>query len=257
MLPCNVVGRTRINEQAAYEAARWLANMSHELRTPLNAIIGFSELMLRSMDGLSERQIAYAGDIHRSGRHLLEIVGDVLTLTGLETGSLPLVIEPVDLAALMELCADRLRTAERPMKVRLEITQIGEPFSVLGDPNAFREMFCKLIANAARSGPANAPVQVVLSGSKDGGAMVAISNTGSAARRETITHTLRPLECRDATIAQEFCNSGIGLILVKKLVELHDGVLSVHNSADNGTTVGVEFPSKRVLALEPASKAAG
>ena len=230
--------------------------LGHELRTPLNAIIGFSELMLKSVGELSDQHVGYAGDIHRSGRHLLRMITDVLNLTMLGTNALPLSAEPIDIARLLGRCERRLECAEAQRKMQLDINQIGAPRLVFGDPEIVEDILLRAIVAVTRDAPEEI-VRVDLSGTPDGGLMVAVTGGAQDLESGTIDRTLKPFQADDALVAHDWGGNAIGLVLVQKLVELYDGSLLTSAPIDAGTTIAVAFPRTRVALVEPNQVAIG
>jgi PAS domain S-box-containing protein len=242
-------------EGANRAKSAFLANMSHELRTPLNAIIGFSELMMNETFGPigNARYADYLNDVHQSGRHLLEIINDILDLSKVEAGKVALREEPVVLSKVIDDCqrliGERVRAGN--LKTRIDIAP-NLP-AIRADDVRMKQVLINLMANAVKFTPAGGTVTVAAMAAPDGGVMIKVSDTGIGMRAEDIPIALQPFGQIDSSLSRKHEGTGLGLPLVKALIELHDGKLSIESSPGKGTTVTITLPRSRVLSDIAAS----
>ncbi len=228
-------------EEASRAKSSFLARMSHELRTPLNAIIGFSEFMKEQMAGplANPKYLEYAGDIHRSGLHLLDLVNDILDLAKVEAGGYELRIEEVDLHAVVERSVSMLALMAEKRGVRIR-TEVPVPCRLAADERALTQILLNLLSNAVKFSHRGA--NVTLSVVQDDGVIIVVGDDGIGMRPEDIPKVLEPFGQLAGAETLGEPGTGIGLPLSKGLVELHCGTLSIESEPGKGTRVTVHFP---------------
>jgi len=228
--------------------SNFLANMSHELRTPLNAIIGFSELLEdRTFGELNERQQRYVSNVHSSGRHLLQLVNDILDLAKIEAGRLMLEPESVDMNALlhdMQRGMEPLAVAKRQTLV----LQVADDLPRLtADQAKVKQILYNLLSNAikftkegGRIGVRAMPVR-----GDDGGdqVQVAVWDTGVGIAEEDLHRIFLEFEQVDSTYARQQQGTGLGLALTRRLVEAHGGCITVESAVGQGSTFTFVLPA--------------
>ena len=244
-------------EAASAAKSRFLANMSHELRTPLNAVIGFSEILSGELFGAlgDKRYKGYAGDILKSGRHLLEVINNVLDLARSESGSIEIEVRSLDLAALLNECA--IDTRERCEAARISfVTSIGaSPITVDGDEAKLKQVIRNLLSNAAKFTDAGGTVS--LSVREDGDAVeVEVRDTGIGMTQMDVETALTPFAQVDLRLERRYEGAGIGLPLAKAFVELHGGTMALRSEPGHGTVVTVRLPLKVESAQAPRQELA-
>lgn len=239
--------------------SEFLANTSHELRTPLNAIIGFSDILCREMFGPLgvARYREYAGAINESGRHLLDIINDILDLSKLEAGRHELREEWVDLAdvvgATMRLVKER---ADDGGVVLTKDVPGGLP-QVWGDERKLKQIFTNLLSNAIKFTPEGGWVEIRIRAARHGGLSVTVQDTGIGMSAEEIEIALSPFGQVDGSLDRKYEGTGLGLPITKGLIELHGGSLQVASEPGNGTDVTVRLPPERCMAIDALSDRAG
>jgi len=243
-------------ETASRAKSEFLANMSHELRTPLNAIIGFSEIMLRQTFGSigSPRYAAYAKDIHESGTHLLKLIGDILDLSKIEAGKQELHLEDVDLAEFVAACLPLVRERVKESGLRL-VTRVKDDLPKFrADERAVKQILINLLSNAVKFTPAGGTVTVAAKVGRDGNLMLSVSDTGIGMAARDIPKVLTPFAQLESPLTRTQPGSGLGLPLVRSLVELHGGSLSLDSQPGVGTKVTIVFPLPPIDRRQPAPR---
>lgn len=245
-------GRRRA-EEANLAKSRFLATMSHELRTPLNAILGFSEVMKNELFGPHSvpSYKSYSNDIHSSGEHLLMLINEILDLSRVEAGRYELKEEAVSLATVVEDCTHllSLRAKKREIAV-LEQVEDGLP-RIWADERAMRQVTLNLLTNAIKFTPQGGTISIKVGWTGAGGQYVAIRDTGPGIPPEEIPVVLSSFG--RGTMAQKNADegSGLGLPIVKGLVELHGGTFTLKSEVRVGTEVIFIMPPQRVMAALP------
>lgn len=239
----------RRDKEAAEEANRaksqFLANMSHELRTPLNAIIGFSEILHdRTFGELTPKQERYVGNILSSGRHLLQLINDILDLSKIEAGRVQL-----DYAAFSPLTA--VRTVDNLVKALLQKKNITLEVEggttlppLIADQAKFKQVLYNLISNAIKFTPENGKVTVVLATAGNGSFLqVDVKDTGIGIKKEDQDRIFREFEQVDNSYSRQQQGTGLGLALVKKFIEMHGGRIWVSSEGEGqGSTFSFTVP---------------
>ncbi len=232
-------------ENAAAEAemrvrTRFLAHMCHELRTPLNAVIGFSELLMvmRGRGDRSSKGAEYAADIHGAGRHLLEIVDDILSLARLEAGASAVVADDVDLADLARGCVDLIKLDA--VSKEIAVTVVGAA-SVRSDARALRRIILNLLSNAVKFVRRSGSVTVTLSTAAEG-AQIRVRDDGIGIAAAELPHVFAPFARGAAEVARRYDGTGLGLHVCQQFVRALGGTISVASTPGAGTTVTVLIP---------------
>lgn len=236
------IKKAKKHAEAASEAkTRFLANMSHELRTPLHAIIGFSEIISgESLGKLENRQyVDFANDILKSGRHLLEIINDVLDFAKTEARQFALHPEDVDLCGELSVCARMVASQCATAQLEFSAVLPGHPVLVRGEPAKLRQIFLNLLSNAIKFSKPGGSVSVSAALLRNGLIRVDVSDKGIGMRPEDIPVALSPFGQIDNKLDRKYEGAGLGLALSKRLVELHGGTLSIDSEPGRGTTVSV------------------
>jgi two-component system cell cycle sensor histidine kinase PleC len=236
-------------EEANLAKSRFLATMSHELRTPLNAILGFSEIMRAEILGphANPTYKDYAGDIHQSGQHLLNLINEILDISRIEAGRYELRESPLDLARVVEDCQRllRLRAENKGLKL-IEACEPDLP-QLWADEQALRQICLNLLSNAIKFTPRGGTVTVKIGRTPSGGQYLNVKDTGPGIPESEIPRVLKSFG--QGSIAQESAEggTGLGLPITKGLTELHDGTFELKSRLRHGTEVIVAFPKKRVM----------
>jgi two-component system cell cycle sensor histidine kinase PleC len=240
-------------EEANLAKSRFLATMSHELRTPLNAILGFSEVMKAELFGAHSVPAykEYSEDIHSSGQHLLMLINEILDLSRVEAGRYELKEESVALIHIVEECRHLLamRAKNRGISV---IESLDEALPrIWVDERAVRQVTLNLLSNAIKFTPQGGSVTIKVGWTSPGGQYLSIRDTGPGIPEEEIPVVLSSFG--RGSLAQKNAEegTGLGLPIVKGLVELHGGEFKLLSKVREGTEVIVIFPPERVMNALP------
>ena len=237
--------KSRQLEVANQHKSEFLANMSHELRTPLNAIIGFSEVLLERLFGeLNDKQEDYLKDIHSSGRHLLQLINDILDLSKVEAGRMELDAATFDLPSAIANAMTLIR--ERAQRHGITLAFDADPAlgEIVADERKFKQILLNLLSNAVKFTPDGGRIEVKAHRDADN-VVVAVHDTGigiAPEDQEAVFEEFRQVG-RNYTNKQE--GTGLGLALTRKFVELHGGRIWVESEPGKGSTFTFTIPTKR------------
>jgi PAS domain S-box-containing protein len=234
-------------EAANRAKSEFLANMSHELRTPLNAIIGFSELITAQPFGKIEPRYAeFAQDILSSGRHLLDLINDLLDMSKIEAGQFDLADEQIDLLPLIRACLTMMGPRAAEGKVSVACADQVASVVLRADRRAARQIVLNLVSNAVKFTPEGGSVTVWVE-SEDGGVAIVVEDTGIGIEQDALDRLCEPFQQVDASISRRFGGTGLGLAITRKLLAMHGGVLRFESEPGRGTTVWAKFPKDRIV----------
>jgi PAS domain S-box-containing protein len=241
----------RIAKDEADKANRaksaFLANMSHELRTPLNAIIGFSEMMLNATLGKIENEnyLEYLGDIKFSARHLLQIINDVLDMSKIEAGKMPLDEEVIDLPALLDSVKRLLRSNADEKDVAINLTYQDDMPALRGDERLLRQVFLNLISNAVKFSDKGGKVDINIH--QEDGFIVKIEDEGIGIAENRLAEVIEPFGQVIDPKLNKGQGTGLGLPIAKAMMDMHGGTLEIQSQSGQGTLVTCHFPETRVI----------
>ncbi|HSK42025.1 MAG TPA: HAMP domain-containing sensor histidine kinase [Arenibaculum sp.] len=252
--------RSRVQTQREHEAwlsadlanrakSEFLANMSHELRTPLNAVIGFAEVMRMQILGPigTPRYLDYAGDIERSGQHLLELVNSMLDLAKIDAGRLDLAEEEVEPADLVAGCLPLVRERIDKNGLRLVIDVPGSLPRIMADKTRLTQVLLNLLSNAAKFTPPGGSVTVRIEADRAGGIRICVADTGVGMTPDEIVIALERFRQVNGGLNRPHEGTGLGLPIAKAMTELHGGSLSIESTPGEGTTVTLLLPAECIV----------
>jgi two-component system, cell cycle sensor histidine kinase PleC len=235
--------------KASLAKSVFLANMSHELRTPLNAILGFSEILDREMFGPLHNTSykEYAGDIHHSGQHLLSLINDILDLSRIEAGRRDLREEPLHMLECAEeaIKLTQMRAAAKNLTVQTAIA--SDLPKLLGDRRAIEQIMINLLTNAVKFTPDAGDITLAAQLDEAGDLVFSVTDTGPGIPEAEITQALTAFTRGTFATKSDIDGVGLGLPIVKGLIELHGGYIDIRSQPRVGTQVRCIFPQKRVL----------
>jgi two-component system, cell cycle sensor histidine kinase PleC len=236
-------------ETANHAKSAFLANMSHELRTPLNAILGFSEILEREIFGplKNDTYKSYAGDIHHSGRHLLELINDILDLSRIEAGRNELKEEPVHVNEPAQEAVHLLgmRASTKAIEVTVDI-DLKLP-KILVDRRSLNQIVINLLTNALKFSPPHGKVEISAALTPAGGLNLVVTDNGPGIPQNEIEQALSSFSRGSFARKKAIDGAGLGLPIVKGLMQVHGGYLDIQSEVGRGTSVYCCFPAMRVL----------
>jgi PAS domain S-box-containing protein len=236
------------NEELAYVMQmkdEFLASMSHELRTPLNAILGNSEILLEEILGsISERQRKAVSSIERSGQHLLSLINDVLDLAKIGSGQLDLQLAPIPIRALCSSCIEFVQPLAEKKQIQLNAhLSISDLTMLQGDERRLRQVLINLLSNAIKFTPNGGNVTLKVQPNVQFKIIqFSVKDTGVGIAPENLQKLFQSFVQVDSSLNRRHEGTGLGLAIVKKLVELHNGTVSVESTIDQGSCFTVSFP---------------
>lgn len=225
--------------------SEFLANMSHELRTPLNAIIGFSEILQEQTFGkINETQSKYVTHVLNSGRHLLQLINEILDLSKVESGRMRL--RPGPLTLRQVLATSMMMITEKAKKHRIALhLRIGESLRdkvILADEVKLRQMMFNLVSNAAKFTPDGGSIEVTASRDDDD-VLIRVSDSGIGLRPEDKERIFTAFEQVESVYTRHQQGTGLGLTLTRNLVELHGGrIWAESDGPGKGSTFAFTLP---------------
>ncbi|HET8727286.1 MAG TPA: CHASE2 domain-containing protein [Alphaproteobacteria bacterium] len=242
-------------ENAAAEAlaasqakSNFLANMSHELRTPLNAVIGFSEIIRDEMLGPvgNPTYVEYAQDIHRSGSHLLTIIGDILDLSKVEAGITTVADESVDIGAVIDFAVRMVADRAANARIALQVDIAPDAPLLRGDERLLRQVAVNLLSNATKFTPPGGSIDVRVGIDLAGSMILTVADTGIGIPAEELPEIVKPFRQVEGGLNRRYEGAGLGLSLVNSFVELHQGTFVLESVLGEGTTATIRFPAARL-----------
>lgn len=232
-------------EEASRSKSEFLANMSHELRTPLNAINGFSEVMQSELYGPlgDEKYKEYVTDILSSGRHLLELIDDILDMSKIEAGRLALEPKRIELEKILNESTRLVAKRAADAGVKLTASVAHAP-AVWADARAVKQVVLNLLSNALKFTPKGGEVTLTAEADLDG-VTVIVADSGSGIDRAKLQKLGAPFELTESHFSRSGSGSGIGLALSKSLMDMQGGILALASQPGKGTVACAAFPRRQ------------
>jgi len=230
-------------ERAANTKSAFLANMSHELRTPLNAINGFSEMLVNELFGPlgDARYRSYAEDILTAGRHLLDLINDILDMSKIEAGKMTVDLKAIDVVDPVDAAVRIVRPKADEKAIDLELAADDDLPLIDADHRAMRQMVLNLVSNAIKFTPENGRIQVAVR-RRGGEISIAVTDSGIGIAKDDLKRLGQPFEQVKQGADSPHKGTGLGLALTKSLTELHGGRMTMASEVGKGTRVTIYLP---------------
>lgn len=233
-------------QEANQAKAQFLANISHELRTPLNVIIGSAEILKEPMLGeLTQKQNNYIDNIHSSGTHLLQLINDILDVSKIAAGKMHLNISEFGIKDVVNQTVRNMSSYIAEKRLNIEVNIRPEDFMVRADVQKIRQILYNLVSNAVKF--TNNDGHILIKVVKLGNMMeVVVKDDGIGIAAENQERVFKEFEQVDASYARENGGTGLGLPLVKKLVEMHGGTVCLQSKIGEGTEILFTIPCQKI-----------
>jgi signal transduction histidine kinase/CheY-like chemotaxis protein len=255
-LEAKVVERTAALQRTNEELSRatqlkdeFLANMSHELRTPLNAILGMTEGLQDQVYGVvNERQIRALKTIERSSTHLLELINEILDLAKIESGQIDLDCTSVSIKSLCQSSLVFVRQQALKKNIQLETRFLHNLPNLIADERRIRQVLINLLNNAVKFTPEGGVITLTVKPAQeqdlaaDHKLQISVSDTGIGISPENIQKLFQPFIQIDSALNRRYEGTGLGLVLVKRIVELHGGSIGLTSELGIGSCFTIELP---------------
>ncbi len=230
--------------ELARAKSAFLANMSHELRTPLNAVIGYSEAIELEIFGRLQPQKYkdYGSSIHSAGQHLLSLVDRVLMTAQIDAKRRELHLEKVDLLSIARESVEWMKRQPKADEMTIMIAVPDKPIQIEGDSVALHQVLCNLIANAVKFCPSGSKIEVEVGLDGSQSPKIVVKDNGPGIDPKFLTHIFEPFRQGEEVYARHFGGVGLGLSIVKGLIELHGGDVRVASSLGAGAKFTVTLP---------------
>ena len=255
--------------------SEFLANMSHELRTPLNAVIGFSDMLKEGAADDPEKRRRFAGHIYQSGHHLLALINDILDLSKIEAGKVELALDAVHLESALVDAVAMLSSQAQTRQVRLDVAPRGPLGEIRADPRRVKQILLNLVSNALKFSPVAGTVtlsaevvgrsraETALPGFRDGVrkplpasdfdrfAEISVTDAGIGIARADVDRLFAPFVQIPSAVSRNGEGTGLGLVMVHRLADLHGGSVAVTSEPGKGSCFTVWLPWRTEAAATP------
>lgn len=261
--------RTRELSLANAELARagqakddFLASMSHELRTPLTGILAMSEILMDQIYGpLGEKEVEFARNIHESGRHLLELINDILDVAKVESGKLELISGPVDIARVCNASINLIKQSASKQRLSVSLEIEANLSGLIADEKRLKQMLVNLLGNAVKFTPEEGRIGLKVSCSQDKKVICfQVWDSGIGISEAQIKRLFQPFVQLDSSLSRKFQGTGLGLVLVERMAKLHHGYVTVESQEGRGSQFSICLPysaDERPVAAQEVVPSAG
>ncbi|WP_228055180.1 ATP-binding protein [Gloeocapsopsis crepidinum] len=239
----------QLSEAANRAKTEFLSNMSHELRTPLTGILGFSSVLIEQVFGiLNDKQMQYLELISASGKHLLELINDLLDLTKIETAREELQLEQIFVAEVADACISMLQERAQAQGLQLKLQIAPDVTSCIADKRRLKQILVNLLANAIKFTDFGTVTLDIAQTSTE--IQFAVVDTGIGISQEDLAKLFQPFQQLDSGLDRKYEGTGLGLALSRKLAQLHGGDITVQSELRRGSCFTLHLPLREVLSFE-------
>ncbi len=222
----------------------FLATMNHELRTPLNAILLLSELQQRQILGpLNEKQLKNLSNIEESGRHLLELINGILDIVKINAGKFEMDIGDISVESICKASLRMIHAMAEKKNIKVMLSIEPQVTSIAADDRRLKQMLVNLLSNAIKFSPAGSSIGLEVTGDIENDIVqFTVWDHGIGIAQEDIQRLFKPFAQLDSGLAREYGGSGLGLVLVSRMAELHGGGVSVESEPGKGSRFKFSLP---------------
>jgi PAS domain S-box-containing protein len=240
--------RTAELVKANHAKDQFLANMSHELRTPLSGILGYAELLLEGIRGdLDKQQEQAVRVIHSSGEYLLGLINDILDISKIESGEFKLYPENVDVDEICRLSLTLIKQLADKKSIAVEYSPAPTAPTIFADPKRLKQILINLLNNAVKFTPENGTIKLEVQENAKARLMrFSVTDTGIGIKPEDQQKLFKPFVQVDGSMSRKYEGSGLGLSLVKKMVEMHGGQIELKSKIGQGSCFSFALPWEEV-----------
>ncbi|MGD9779660.1 PAS domain-containing sensor histidine kinase, partial [Methanomethylovorans sp.] len=232
-------------ETSSRTKSEFLANMSHELRTPLNSIIGFSDALMEGYFGeLDPKQTRYIQNISNSGKHLLNLINDILDISKVEAGKMKLFPESTNIDSLLDEMVSLVQPLAAKKEIIINVSRDPELQTMFADKAKIKQVLYNLLGNAIKFTHRGGRV-IIRTNINGNMAQISVIDTGIGISPQDMNRLFRPFTQLDSSVARRYEGTGLGLALVKELIELHGGHIWVESEVGKGSNFTFEIPLKK------------
>lgn len=232
-------------ETSSRTKSEFLANMSHELRTPLNSIIGFSDALMEGYFGeLDPKQTRYIQNISNSGKHLLNLINDILDISKVEAGKMKLFPESTTVDTLLDEMVSLVQPLAAKKEIIINVSRDPELQTMFADKAKIKQVLYNLLGNAIKFTHRGGCV-IIRTNINGNMAQISVIDTGIGIPPQDMNKLFRPFTQLDSSVARRYEGTGLGLALVKELIELHGGHIWVESEVGKGSNFTFEIPLKK------------
>ena len=235
----------RMAEKANKVKSNFLATMSHEFRTPLNAILGFSEIMKSESFGVVDnpKYAEYINDIHNSGKHLLDLINDVLDISEIEANKRVILKEEINLEEMALHCLGTVNILAEKKNIMVSVNSSGKIPNIFADKRSIKQILINLLSNSVKFSYEGSKITLSIS-EEDNVVKISIEDEGIGISKEDLAEITEPFFRGQAEAEIAAPGTGLGLSIVQSLLEAHQGTLSIKSKEHIGTIVEITIPVK-------------
>jgi signal transduction histidine kinase len=247
----DLINAKTIAEKATAAKSEFLANMSHELRTPLNGIIGYASMLNEGAFGkMPQEQEKAVIQIQTAGEYLLSLINNILNISRIEAGKMELQPNDISLAQLADNAMSLVLSSAKKKNINIDLSIAEGLDKIFADEKKLMQIIFNLLSNAIKFTPENGKISLSFQEKKDGSEkdvehlQIIVTDTGPGIPSKEIDRLFKPFEQMDSSDKKQYEGAGLGLAIVQKLIDLHNGNIKVESELGKGTKFIIDLPIK-------------